>query len=198
MTFALELDGQDRVIQGFPGGPVGNNPPCSAGDVSSIPDPGRSHMPQSSWAPAPPLRSLLQLLKSLQQREATEMRSPSPQRRGAPALRTYRKPEHSNEDPTQPKIIFFFKDRGVRFPCLSFACHTYPIRQLRNKGRYADRQKGRDKAPEAGDWHAKSWGHREWNVMEQSAGARPDWGPPWELGCFLLRTVEDHGKNLSM
>ena len=115
-----------------------------------------------------------------------------------PALRTYRKPEHSNEDPTQPKIIFFFKDRGVRFPCLSFACHTYPIRQLRNKGRYADRQKGRDKAPEAGDWHAKSWGHREWNVMEQSAGARPDWGPPWELGCFLLRTVEDHGKNLSM
>ena len=48
MTFALELDGQDRVIQGFPGGPVGNNPPCSAGDVSSIPDPGRSHMPQSN------------------------------------------------------------------------------------------------------------------------------------------------------
>ena len=27
---------------------------------------------------------------------------------------------------------------------------------MRNKGRYADREDGRDKAPEAGDWDAKS------------------------------------------
>ena len=29
---------------GFPGGPVVKNPPVSAGDMGSIPDPGRSHM----------------------------------------------------------------------------------------------------------------------------------------------------------
>ena len=29
----------------FPGGPVVKNPPASAGDMSSIPGPGRSHMP---------------------------------------------------------------------------------------------------------------------------------------------------------
>ena len=33
---------------GFPGGPVVKNPPCNAGDTSSIPGLGRSHMPQSN------------------------------------------------------------------------------------------------------------------------------------------------------
>ena len=32
---------------GFPGGSVDKNPDASAGDMGSIPDPGRSHMPQS-------------------------------------------------------------------------------------------------------------------------------------------------------
>ena len=41
----------------FPGGPVVKNLPASAGDMSSIPDPGSSHMPQSKWAPAPQLLS---------------------------------------------------------------------------------------------------------------------------------------------
>ena len=30
--------------QDFPGGPVVKNPPASAGDMGSIPGPGRSHM----------------------------------------------------------------------------------------------------------------------------------------------------------
>ena len=29
----------------FPGGPMAKNLPCNAGDMDSIPDPGRSHMP---------------------------------------------------------------------------------------------------------------------------------------------------------
>ena len=33
---------------GFSGGAVVKNPPAKAGDMSSIPDPGRSHMPQSN------------------------------------------------------------------------------------------------------------------------------------------------------
>ena len=44
--------------QGFPGGSVVKNPPANAGDMGSIPDPGRSHMPQSNRASAPPLLSL--------------------------------------------------------------------------------------------------------------------------------------------
>ena len=33
---------------GFPGGAVVKNPPANAGDMGSIPGPGRSHMPQSN------------------------------------------------------------------------------------------------------------------------------------------------------
>ena len=32
----------------FPGGAVVKNPPANAGDMGSIPSPGRSHMPQSN------------------------------------------------------------------------------------------------------------------------------------------------------
>ena len=35
----------DRELGDFPGGPVVENPPCNAGDMGSIPSPGRSHMP---------------------------------------------------------------------------------------------------------------------------------------------------------
>ena len=35
------------------GGSVVKNPPASAGDASSIPDPGRSHMPWSNEAREP-------------------------------------------------------------------------------------------------------------------------------------------------
>ena len=35
-------------MENFPDGPVFKNLPASAGDVGSIPGPGRSHVPQSS------------------------------------------------------------------------------------------------------------------------------------------------------
>ena len=37
-----------EALQDFPGGAVVKNPPASAGDTSSIPSLGRSHMPQSN------------------------------------------------------------------------------------------------------------------------------------------------------
>ena len=37
-----------EAIWGFPGGSVVKNPPANVGNVGSIPDPGRSHMPQSN------------------------------------------------------------------------------------------------------------------------------------------------------
>ena len=36
--------------QDFPSDTVDRNPPASAGDMNSIPGPGRSHMPQSNLA----------------------------------------------------------------------------------------------------------------------------------------------------
>ena len=36
------------LSQGFPGGSVVKNPSANAGDMGSIADPGRSHMPQNS------------------------------------------------------------------------------------------------------------------------------------------------------
>ena len=44
-------------MQGFPGGPAVKNPPCNARDTSSIPDLGRSHIPQEN------LHNSAQLLK---------------------------------------------------------------------------------------------------------------------------------------
>ena len=35
-------------VRGLPGGSVVKNPPASAGDTGSVPDPGRSHMPRSN------------------------------------------------------------------------------------------------------------------------------------------------------
>ena len=43
------------IRSGVPGGSVVQNSPASAGDAGSIPDPGKSHMPRSSSAPAPQL-----------------------------------------------------------------------------------------------------------------------------------------------
>ena len=44
--------------QGFPGGSVVKNLPASAGDMSSIPGPGRSHRPQGNKARVPQIWSL--------------------------------------------------------------------------------------------------------------------------------------------
>ena len=37
-----------KFVQDFPGGLLVKNPPASAGDIGSISDPGRSHMPRSN------------------------------------------------------------------------------------------------------------------------------------------------------
>ena len=38
----------NSIYQGFPGGPGIQNPPANAGNTSSIPNPGRFHMPRSA------------------------------------------------------------------------------------------------------------------------------------------------------
>ena len=37
---------QNTWNRGFPVGSAGKDPPANAGDVCSVPDPGRSHRPQ--------------------------------------------------------------------------------------------------------------------------------------------------------
>ena len=47
-----------KTLLGFPGGAVVESLPANAGDTGLSPGPGRSHMPQSSWAREPQLLSL--------------------------------------------------------------------------------------------------------------------------------------------
>ena len=48
MVPACEHAWEKSNAEGFPGGAVVKNPPANAGDVGSIPGPGRSHMPWSN------------------------------------------------------------------------------------------------------------------------------------------------------
>ena len=50
--------GRGDSAQDFPSGPVIKNLSANAGDIGSIPGPGRSHMLQSSWAFLPQLLNL--------------------------------------------------------------------------------------------------------------------------------------------
>ena len=79
--------------QDFPsGGPGLKNPPASAGDMGSIPGPGRFHRPLGSQA------CVLQLLTS----HALELRCCN--QRVAPACCQQRKPTRSSEDSAQSKM----------------------------------------------------------------------------------------------
>ena len=40
--------GYFKIVPGFPGGAVVENPPANAGDTGSSPGPGRSHVPRSN------------------------------------------------------------------------------------------------------------------------------------------------------
>ena len=68
------------------GDPVFKNPPCNARNTSSIPGPGRSHMPQSNRARVPQLMSSHSLVVT------TEDRMPGAR---APQLE---KPSHRNKE----------------------------------------------------------------------------------------------------
>ena len=79
-----------RNVGGFPGGPVLKNPPANVGDTSLIPGPGP--------------HSVGQLSPRSTTREATTMKNSSIATGVVPALRSYRKPAHSNKYPVEPKI----------------------------------------------------------------------------------------------
>ena len=84
---------ESKVPFGFPGGSVVRNPPANAGDASSIPGPGRSHMPWSNQAGAPQLSS----------RGAT---TTEPKRAGACALQ--------QEKPCMRSLPTAIKEKSVR------------------------------------------------------------------------------------
>ena len=102
-------------IAGFPGGSVAKNPPASAADKDSIPDPRRYHMLWSNKDHAPQILSLCsrvqepQLLKLMRPtvraaaREATATRSPPITARVACRSSQPEESPQSNEDPAEPK-----------------------------------------------------------------------------------------------
>ena len=98
---------------GFPGGSVVENLPANAGDMNSIPDLGRFHMPWSNKAWGPQLLSLCfsarepQLLKTtcpkahaLQQEKSPQWEVQAPQLESGPHLMQLEKSPSSNEDST--------------------------------------------------------------------------------------------------
>ena len=73
-------------VEGFPGGPVVENPPANAGDTGSSPGLGRSHMPRSNWAREPQLLSLHVWSLCSATREAATARGPSTAMKSGPRL----------------------------------------------------------------------------------------------------------------
>ena len=96
---------------GFPGGSVVKKQPANAEDMSSIPGPGRSHLPWSNEAHEPQLLSLCsrsQGLQLLQQSLSALEPVSAPQQDKSPhwealELQLERSPR-SHKDPAQPKI----------------------------------------------------------------------------------------------
>ena len=84
---------QAQAIQDFPGGGVGKNPPANSGDTVSIPDPGRSRMPQSTephalqqlCRQAATTRARAPRACALQPEKPPQWEAPAAQRGGAPA-----------------------------------------------------------------------------------------------------------------
>ena len=75
-----------KLMRGFPGGAVVENPPANAGDTGSSPGLGRSHMPQGDWAHEPQLLSLRIWSLCSATREATMVRGPRTAMKSGPHL----------------------------------------------------------------------------------------------------------------
>ena len=73
-----------NILQDIPGGPVVENPPATAGDMSLIPGPGRFPMLRSNEAPASQLLKPL-CLEPVQQGEAPQC-TPKDSSSGSPQL----------------------------------------------------------------------------------------------------------------
>lgn len=102
---------EEMKEQGFPGGPLAENSPCSAGHTRSTPGPERPHLPQSNSAREPQLpgsrAQKLHLLSSPRARAPQERGRHSENLhttvRAAPAVHNQREPAHHNRRPSTAK-----------------------------------------------------------------------------------------------
>ena len=76
--------------------------PASAGDASSRPGLGGSHVPRSNWAREPQLLSLRVWSLCSATGEAAMVRGPHTAVKGGPRLPQLEGAPHRGEDPTQP------------------------------------------------------------------------------------------------
>ena len=74
----LDIHNEKRpYVLDFPGGREDRNPSANAGHMSSIPVPGRFHMPQSNWADGPQLLNPMRLEPVLsEERNPLQLDSP--------------------------------------------------------------------------------------------------------------------------
>ena len=94
------------LASNFPGSSVDENPSANAGEMDSIPGPGRLHVLQSRQAcvPHPPSPCTLTTEAHVPRVWAPQQEKPNAQQRVATAHSNKRKPTHSNRDPVQSKI----------------------------------------------------------------------------------------------
>ena len=78
--------------------------PVSAGDMGSIPVPGRFHMPRATKAPVPQLLKPVHLEPRALQQKSTREKPVHPNGGHPPAHCNQRKAACSNRDPAQPEI----------------------------------------------------------------------------------------------
>ena len=101
---------EDKVQKhcgGFPGGPGVKNPPADAGDTSSVPGLGGSHMPQSNEARAPQVRRMCSRARgcshALKRPKPTCPGARTPQQEKAPHQRVAPAPRNQREARTAAK-----------------------------------------------------------------------------------------------
>ena len=81
IIFKRKHEDQKESKKDFRGGVTDKNPPANAGDMGSIPGPGRFHMPRSNGA-----HELQLLCLCAAKREAAAKRGCAPQQKGRPRL----------------------------------------------------------------------------------------------------------------
>ena len=105
---------------GFPSGSVVKNLLANAGDMDSLPGPGRSHVPRGKWAPDPQLLHLSSKPRLLSPRAATT-EGRAPQQENSPCWLQLEKSLLSNKDTAQPKI----NKKKNFFKCNPVFCHSH-------------------------------------------------------------------------
>ena len=117
---------QNTVITDLPGAAVGRNLPANAGDTSSIPGPGRPHMPWVAKAHTSPLLSLCPRAHGPQLLKRPALQSLCPTAREATTTRRPRTTTRESLHALEP-MLHSKTSHPVRSPCPARKSHPHSL-----------------------------------------------------------------------